>query len=223
MFRKIATASLLVPALAASVAVLPVLADVNNNDVLVSNTNSASVWNSVVIVANTGGNTANGAEGGNGGDGGSASGDDNNTGGQGGNGGVGGDGGVITTGDVSAAVGIGNEINTNDSDLQSLVNTNDLDEDIDLNDNDVEVTNNNDVDVDNAVTVIADTGANEAHGRAGGHGGAGGTATGDDENTGGRGGHGGDGGWGGQITTGAQTLEVAIVNILNRNLTRVRR
>lgn len=222
MIRKIATASLLVPALAASIAVLPVLADVENNQVTVSNSNSATVTNSVTISANTGGNMAHGSIGGDGGDGGSASGDDTNTGGQGGNGGVGGDGGVIMTGDASIAVGIGNEVNTNDSDLQGLAGESD-DEDIDVRDNDVHVDNVNNVDVSNGVSVEAETGTNEAHGFRGGHGGMGGSATGDDENMAGDGGAGGDGGWGGQITTGAQTLEVAIVNILNRNLTRVRR
>jgi hypothetical protein len=218
MFKRIATASLLVPAMVASVAVLPVLADTTDNDVNVSNTNSASISNTVVVGASTGSNTSTGAEGGNGGAGGSATGDDDNTGGQGGNGGIGGDGGNITTGDATVAVGIANAVNTNRTNVERVRGNDD-----DVEDNDVNVSNSNDVDLDNVVVAAANTDGSSSSGAAGGTGGDGGTASGDDNNAGGRGGHGGDGGWGGEISSGHSTVEVAIVNILNRNVLRVQR
>lgn len=73
--------------------------DVN---VVVENTNNATVTNIASSTANTGGNSANGGNGGNGGAG-------------GGNGGNGGAGGTIITGNASSSVSITNVVNTNNT------------------------------------------------------------------------------------------------------------
>ena len=101
---------------------------------------------------------------------------------------------------------------------------------------DVNVTTNNNANVGNIVLVGADTGDNDANGGDGGngnnggdggngknrrshrghHGHHGGGSTGD-------GGNGGDGGAGGDILIGDATARAKVANVVNRNMTRVRR
>jgi hypothetical protein len=112
----------------------------------------------------------------------------------------------------------------------------------DGDDNDIKVDLSNSASVHNTVKVEAETGDNEADGGDGDEGGNGGDAEGDEdrnrnnnhyfswwspqggnENNGGAGGNGGAGAEGGQIVTGTATSFAEIVNVVNRNVTRVSR
>ena len=191
-----------------------------DDDVTVSNKNSAYVSNNVGASSNTGSNTANGGDASDGaGDGGDVKhSDDGNTGGDGGNGGNAGDGGYVETGNATTVVLIGNEVNTN----KTKVNLCGCEED---NNGDVTVKNRNKAKVKNNVGASSDTGSNNADGgTAYGSAGSGGDVKGsDDDNTGGNGGDAGDGGNGGDVYTWDAETAVDIVNVVNRNVTRVRR
>mgnify|MGYP001571674968 CR=1 FL=1 len=196
----------------------------NNSDITVTNTNDAYVKNDVDVSASTGGNDANGGTGsaaGNGGDVNNS--DDYNTAGNGGNGGDGGDGGVIFTGDAVALSAIHNDVNYNKTKVTVGCDCED-----DSNVDDILVTNNNDARVKNYVDVKAKTGYNDANGGDTGCGCEGGGDGGDvnyseDHNTAGDGGNAGDGGWGGYIDTGNAVSGSNIVNLVNHNITRIRR
>ena len=106
---------MLMPLLSIGLYATPALAGHwNNNDITVTNVNSAYVKNNVEVSASTGSNDANGGSGSAAGNGGSVvHSDEDNTGGNGGNAGHGGNGGVIWTGDAFAKSKIFNKVNTN--------------------------------------------------------------------------------------------------------------
>ena len=189
-------------------------------DITVTNTNDAYVKNDVDVTASTGSNDANGGyAGGGAGSGGSVNNsDDGNTGGNGGNAGNGGDGGVILTGNASAGSLITNDVNYNKTKITVDCGCNDVD--------DVTVTNTNNARVKNYVDVKAKTGRNNANGGGAGDnsaGSGGSVNNSDDGNTGGNGGDAGSGGWGGLIGTGDAEAGSLVVNVVNTNITRVRR
>ena len=194
----------------------------SSDDVTVTNHNSASVTNTVNVSASTGGNDANGGTGSAAGNGGDVNhSDDNNTGGNGGNGGNGGEGGVIYTGNAYAMSLIENDVNYNEIEV-------DVDCDCEGDVDDVTVTNHNSASVGNNVDVRARTGHNEANGGDAGcdcvGGGDGGNVNhSEDHNAGGNGGNAGHGGWGGYINTGDAEAGSGIVNLVNTNITRIRR
>lgn len=109
-------------------------------------------------------------------------------------------------------------------------------------DNDIKVSVSNNATVTNTVKVEAETGDNDANGGDGAKGGNGGDATAkrdsrgsnhyfafwsfgksQDKNTAGHGGTGGTGGVGGEIYTGNAVSGADVVNVVNRNVTRVTR
>ena len=199
-----------------------------DGDVIVSNYNDAYVQNVVVAGANSGWNTANGGNGGDAGNGGSVWGSDNddNVTGMGGAAGNGGNGGSVTTGDAVTMVDIMNVVNSNDTDVDLCAceeDENDAEEE-DASD-DVVVTNLNGALLGNAVVMGADSGWNMTDGGSAGNGGMGGNVDGDDndDNTTGNGGVAGNGGNGGTVSTGMAGSGALLTNILNTNITRVRR
>jgi hypothetical protein len=215
------------------------------DDVVVINSNSAHVVNVVKSKADTGDNWAGGSTGGNGGNGGSVSNvgsgndaDDNTTGaaGAGGNAGV---GGTVITGSALSSALVENHINSNETEVDACgceegvvegdgagaLNDHEEEEDGD----DVFVKNKNRAHVKNIVKSKADSGDNDADGSTGGNGGNGGSVSNvgedndaDDNTTGpaGAGGTGSDGGW---VATGAADSLSAVVNYINRNITRITR
>ncbi|MBI2024446.1 hypothetical protein HYT00_03615 [Candidatus Giovannonibacteria bacterium] len=223
MIKKILTSTLLMPALALSLYASPVLASYehhwssSDNDVNVSNTNSAAVKNYVDVSASTGGNTADAGNGGSAGNGGTVSNaSDDNTGGNGGNAGSGGTGGIITTGDAGAAAIVANDVNSNRTRVVADCGC--------RGDNDVNVGNNNRAYVKNDVDARAKTGRNQANGGDAGSAGNGGTVSNaSDDNTGGNGGNAGSGGTGGDILTGSAGSLATVFNTVNSNVTRIRR
>src|SRR3989344_3619337 len=139
----------------------------------------------------------------------------------GGNGANGGEGGVIYTGNAYAGSLINNDVNYNETNV-------DVDCDCEGDVDDVTVTNHNSASVNNNVDVRARTGHNEANGGDAGcdcvGGGDGGNVNhSEDHNAGGNGGNAGHGGWGGYINTGDAEAGSGIVNLVNTNITRIRR
>ncbi len=203
----------------------------------IHNNNNATIGNTVVVGANTGGNTANGNNGGNGGNGGNVwNSDDDNTGGNGGNGSYGGNGGAIYTGSATAGAVVENDVNSNLAVVNNCGCENRCDPCYDpcqdecdscqWREDGTEVNNYNHATVWNNVVVGANTGgniANAGRGGDGGHGGDVGQYDPDDNNTGGNGGAGGHGGNGGIITTGWSDSYAQVVNVVNTNITRIRR
>src|SRR3989344_1582078 len=89
---------------------------------------------------------------------------------------------------------------------------------------DITVTNHNSASVRNTVNVSASTGGNDANGGTGSAAGNGGDGNhSDDHNAGGNGGNAGHGGWGRYINTGDAEAGSGIVNLVNTNITRIRR
>ena len=196
-----------------------------HGDDTVINDNEAYVGNVVMAGANTGGNDAGGSYGGNGGRGGDIrnSGDDvdDSTTGNGGNGGSGDVGGTIYTGNANANAGAINDVNSNDTEINRCG-------ECDVEDGDVVVVNTNRAMVRNGVGAMANTGENGADGSYGGEGGNGGDIDnndGDDvdDSTTGDGGTGGPGGPGALIQTGHANANAGVINVVNRNLTRILR
>ncbi len=186
-----------------------------SNDIVVRSRNVASVSNEVVSSASTGGNTANGAaakntaSGGNVADSGSS-----NEAGNGGNTVLGGMGGLVVTGNANANVSISNDVNSNNTDVEANPWAT----------GDVRLRSRNVVDLGNAVATGAATGDNVANGRRGVNTVSGGSVT--DSNYANKAGNGGnhvEGGSGGEIRTGVATTNNSVVNVLNRNVTRMRK
>ena len=200
-----------------------------DDDVTVTNNNDAVVLNGVIASSDTGGNGAGGARGGNGGDGGDIDNDgddvDDSTTGNGGNGGHANgvdSGGLVSTGNAGANAGVLNVVNSN------ATSVNRCGCDREGGNGDVTVRNQNRAFVGNLVVADADTGDNWAGGARGGNGGNAGDIDnyeGDDvdDSTTGNGGHGGAGGEGGTVYTGYALADAGAVNVVNTNLTRVRR
>ena len=199
-----------------------------DGDVIVTNLNKAEVSNVVVAGANSGWNTANGGNGGSAGNGGSVWGSDNddNVTGNGGAAGNGGNGGSVTTGIAVTDVDILNVVNHNTTDVDLCAceeDENDAEEE-DASD-DVVVTNLNGAGLLNIVGAGADSGWNMTDGGAAGNGGKGGKVAGEDndDNTTGNGGAAGNGGNGGTVKTGDAGSFNVLTNLINTNITRVRR
>ena len=201
--------------------------------VVVVNENCAFVGNHVEANANTGGNYAGGSTGGDGGDGGTIVNvdggdvDDSDT-GNGGNGGDASDGGMVVTGNATADAGVLNVVNTNRTVINRCAC---VDEDECECGPDI-VVNRNRAIVLNGVYADADTGDNGAGGSEGGEGGEGGTivnvdgecGNGDvEDSTTGNGGTGGTGGIGGYVESGHANSSAGAMNVVNRNVTRIRR
>ena len=199
----------------------------------VTNRNSAFVGNTVTADSNTGGNYAGGADTGNGGNAGDI---DNN--GDGdveesttGNGGAGGDisgdnsGGTVVTGNAVTVVVIGNDVNSN----RTLISS-----DCGCDETRTSVRNKNRAVVLNGVYAGSNTGDNKAKGADTGNGGSGGDIDNggynDDgdvkESDTGNGGAAGDisgAESGGYVETFDATTQVRVINVVNRNVTRVLR
>lgn len=111
--------------------------------------------------------------------------------------------GDIGTGNAYAKSKIVNVVNTNKTKVK--VTTCSLNCPVD----DIEVENRNKAHVDNTVDVIADTGMNETFGGDGGHAFFGGTANGGTNS--------------GDIDTGDAKAKSKVVNVVNTNITRIRR
>jgi len=197
----------------------PALASHRSNDVDVRNRNSATVVNEVTVLASTGLNDANGGSGNDGGDSGNpiALLGSGATTGDGGDGGDGGTGGIITTGDATAGATVENTVNTNKTTVNLCG--------CGSSRGDVDVRNRNRANVGNGVGVLADTGLNVANGDEGGEGGDSGDPLAIDDSgaSTGDGGDGGNGGGGGDVWTGSSTAGATVVNVINRNITRIRR
>lgn len=193
----------------------------NDRESLIANSNIACVENSAITVAKTGDNIADGSYAGNGGTAGGIvnSGDediDESSTGNGGSGGDSGIGGTVSTGIAIATTNITNDVNKN---VQPVG-----DETV--------LMNRNMARLSNKVITIADTGDNKAGGSIAGTGGNGGTISSgghhkdggsiDDSTTGG-GGTGGSTSEGGMVISGDASSNTTIMNIVNRNITRVRR
>ncbi len=199
----------------------------NDDDTTVSNTNSAYVNNTVSVGSNTGGNSVVGGNTGAGGDGGNAHGSQATAGNGGTSGGSNNDG-LIQTGDAAALSSITNRVNTNRTKITT-------DCGCEGQNGDVEVTNSSKAKVGNTVAVDANTGYNAVVGGTSGAAGNGGNASAHswskwNHHMAGHGasasaGNGGNTGTSnnlGTIVTGDALSDSVVVNVVNRNLTRVR-
>ena len=203
----------------------------------VFNSNSAVVGNHVSSSADTGDNYAGGSEGGNGGD----AGDIENDGGvgvisgadtgNGGNGGAGGIGGAVGTGDATAGAEVINVVNSNATEIDNC-GCEPTEEEVveEQGSHFTLVKNRNRAIVFNGVEAKADTGDNAAKGSEGGNAGDAGDIENENAQSGtvingttGNGGNGGAGSDGGFVQTGAAVSGARAVNIVNTNLTRIRR
>lgn len=227
----------------------------SDEETKVSNTNTATVSNTMTVKANTGKNDTNGGDGEEGGNGGDVEGVNKwGQGGNGGNGGNGGHGGLILTGDATAYGTISNDVNYNKTKIQGCG----CDEESESpwarffnfggkngGDKETKVKNENTATVSNSMDVKANTGKNVSDGGDGEEGGNGGDVEGDKQGgykndafsrffswmnkggtssgQGGDGGAGGNGGHGGIVTTGEAYSDGLIMNVVNRNVTRITR
>ena len=226
---------------------IPVLASSNNK---VVNMNGAMVHNEVMVGANTGRNLADGSYGGSGGSGGNISNIDgseengdvrDSVTGRGGDGGAAAIGGTVVTGDATVTALVSNDVNNNLTTVDYCA-CEKLDEDCcenseedccenseeDCCDENIRVKNMNFAMLDNRLIVGANTGRNDALGSYGGEGGGGGSIknSGDgdvDGSTTSLGGNGGAGGEGGVVQTGASVAISELMNMVNTNITRIRR
>jgi hypothetical protein len=234
MVKKIAAVSVMLP-FALALFAMPALADNDDEgNVYVENTNVAVVVNQAGSAANTGGNLALGSYGGDGGDGGDiyAGGgecddcdevEESHT-GNGGNGGNGGLGGTVVTGDANANTKVINKVNYNETNIDRCGCDDPEGGDVEGDDY---VGNVNVAFVANSAGSLANTGLNLADGSYGGNGGNGGdisSSGGEVEESGtGDGGQGGEGSDGGFVLTGVANSETKVVNIVNKNVTWIRR
>lgn len=210
-------------------AVSPAMASVNIDGIIV-NSNEAIVSNNVEAVVNTGENTADGSFAGNGGNGGAIlnrnSEDSSGISGNGGDGGNSGEGGTVITGDATVITEINNTINSNRTSLKKRCYSDCCDGCGAINVDNIAV-NLNSARLSNSVAAQANTGINTAIGSYGGAGGEGGMlitpAENEDQDVStGQGGSGGCSSPGGLIQSGSAVTSTSIVNIANRNLTRIR-
>lgn len=202
----------------------------NDSDIEVTNSNTASVMNTVVVDSNTGGNMVAGGNTGKGGNGGDASGK-NARAGHGGTSGSTNNEAAIGTGNAAAIGTVKNEINSN----RTKVSTNCGCENSGKKIGDIKVNNSNSSAVGNTVGVLANTGLNAVTGGTTGKGGNGGDASGSsyswskwaNHNQGAaKGGHGGNTGSTNNtavVVTGESVADSLVVNVVNRNVTRVNR
>ena len=193
---------------------------------MIYNRNCASVNNMIMTRANTGLNLAGGSYGGDGGEGGAINNsagdvDQSNT-GAGGVGGNAGMGGTIATGNATATSDVNNLVNSNLSDINRC-GCSSTGTDCDCSND--RIRNISRAHVGNGVMTDAGTGMNQAEGSEAGAGGAAGAIvnSGDDVDTSttGPGGNGGTGAAGGLIQTGVSNAITMVINVVNRNLTRI--
>lgn len=185
------------------------------NDILIRTVNSAEVLNSVSATASTGSNTANGGSAASTLNGGNIS--DVNFGNEGGNGGttvLGGLGGMIKTGDALATASVENTLNSTSADVEATP----------WAVGQIRVRTRNTVSLMNEAGAGAASGDNVATGAGATNNATGGNVdSSGSSNTGGNGGGHVEAGGGGFVGTGAATSHASIVNILNANMTRIRR
>jgi len=216
---------------------------------MVKNWNEAQVENHIEVKANTGNNYADGSYGGHGGDGGDIrngghnnisadsvdakceNGDDNggdvedSATGNGGNGGAASTGGTVMTGNATANARVANTVNVN----RTLINRCEcVEEDCACDEGNSKVFNHNQAQIGNGAEVKAKTGDNATDGSYGGSAGEAGQIENHDsgdveESMTGNGGSGGNGGEGGLVQTGHSESRLDIMNVVNRNITRVLR
>ncbi len=215
---------------------LVVNSEVCVGDDTVINGNDATVTNIVLSGANTGGNSAGGSEGGKGGRGGKIANDGGNQNvnstmtGNGGNGGDAGIGGEVNSGNALANASLDNTVNDNMTDIDRCACA----DGTGGRGGNVTVHNGSLARVGNEVGALADTGTNSADGSRGGKGGKGGDVSngGGNQNingtkeapsTTGKGGNGGKSLDGGLVTTGNSESNASSTNVVNRNVTRIKR
>lgn len=197
----------------------------SGSDVVVTNYNNATVVNNVSADADTGKNDADGGNAQGAGDGGDVNGaGTGNTGGDGGDGGDAGHGGLNWTGNAYADAYVTNTVNSNDTKVVSPCRS--------CGNGDVNVHNTNVARIMNNVSADADTGKNDADGGDAQGAGDGGDVNGGhsfwfytsgSDNEAGEGGAGGNGGNGGENVTGHADSYATVVNVINSNVTRIRR
>lgn len=201
------------------------------DDINVTSTNSASVLNAVVVGANTGYNVVAGGETGNGGNGGDATGKKAN-GGHGGTTGSSNNEALIATGNAAAIGTVNNSVNSNRTKVTKDCGC----ENRKSKGGDVTVTSQNEAEVGNILGVETNTGENAVLGGTTGNAGNGGAASASShswskwnnhQNKGGaNGGHGGNTGGTNNVAvvlTGESVADGLVVNVVNRNVTRVAR
>ena len=184
-------------------------------EIVIRADNNSSVVNRVYSTASTGGNVANGADATNSTSGGNISeADYANVAGNGGSTVLGGMGGIIQTGNALSTAHIENRLNTNRVRVEAEPWAVGL----------IDISFTNAVEVDNHAEASGSSGGNTADGST-----AVNTVSGGDvtrvgsENRAGNGGSGVEGGSGGAIGTGSATSHSSTINVLNRNIFRVRR
>ncbi|MBX4198252.1 hypothetical protein KW782_02855 [Candidatus Parcubacteria bacterium] len=185
------------------------------DDIVVKNNNTTTVTNTVGTASDTGGNTANGGrarnrtEGGNISDVGSS-----NDAGNGGSTVLGGMGGLIVTGNALSNSHISNEINTSDTNVEATP----------WAVSEIRVRNRNTTSLSNTMGTDSFSGENVANGKRARNVTTGGDvdSANFDNNAGNDGSH-VEGGSGGEIRTGSATSNGNVVNVLNRNVTRIRK
>ena len=187
----------------------------SSNDITVDNYNKASVSNTVVTSASTGGNSADGGNAYNSVSGGSVYySDDDNTAGNGRNKAVGGDGGFIYTGNAIATSLVVNDVNNTTTKIKADCGCK----------GDITVTNKNKAYVTNAVITDADSGDNTADGGKAKNRVSGGSVEwSSDDNIAGNDGNKAHGGNGGEVWTGNADSLASVVNVVNTTVTRIRR
>jgi hypothetical protein len=202
--------------------------DKEEGDDMVANSNEAVIFNDISVKANTGYNYAGGSYGGDGGNGGAIINEDegdveDSSTGNGGSGAGASTGGTIMTGNASANANVLNRANTNRTLIDRCACPGDC-----CDSGDSWVVNRNRAAIFNFAATDANTGFNEADGSYGGEGGS----AGDIHNNGegdvedsmtGTGGQGASASEGGLVQTGQSNSRLDIVNVVNRNITRILR
>lgn len=199
-----------------------------NNDTTVTNHNETAVLNTVEVRSNTGGNVVAGGDTRGGGEGGDARANHRANGGEGGDSGDANQSGNIRTGDATSIGTIQNDVNRNTTVVESDCGCEDR------RGGDVEVHNANYSVVANGMSASSNTGGNIAAGGTTGYGGNGGDANAQSWSywyhhmnngvaNGGDAGDSGDAENEGSITTGNAVSDALVINVVDRNVTRVNR
>lgn len=202
----------------------------SSNDIDVTNSNSASVLNAVVVGANTGNNAVVGGNTGMAGNGGDATGKRANA-GHGGTSGSANNEATVVTGNATAIGTVNNNINSN----RTVVTTDCGCENRKNKGGDISVTNRNNAEVGNLVGAEANTGYNAVVGGTTGMAGNGGDAISSHSwskwnhhhnkgvANGGNGGNTGSTNNEAVVVTGESVADGLVVNVVNSNVTRVAR
>ncbi len=210
----------------------------NTSSVTVSTENNAFVLNEVVVVASTGNNNIDGGNTGRAGNGGDAKGSRANA-GDGGTSGSSSNDGAIGTGDATAIGTVQNDINSNRTNVTIDCGCVSKKGKNDKNSDKLVVWTGNNAVLANGLAVAAETGNNDIDGGTTGKAGNGGDATSNDNKSkdkrdnkknsttgaanAGNGGNTGSTDNYGTIVTGDSLSDGLVVNVVNRNVTRVAR